>query len=230
MVAHGCKDATTDHEQIAAWWRRWPLANVGLAPGNEAGFWVLDIDTDKGGAVSFQRARDRHPALEPTVVSITGGGGRHILWRTWGRRLTNHVGLLPGVDVRADGGVIVAPPSMHASGQRYRWHEDGTPGRVPLGETPNWIRVVVLAGKHSPKRRGNFSRPKPRIDVDAVPAMPDGGRNDALYRLACRLIWEERDPGEVESAIRRVNAMKCQPPKPDREVTKILNSAEKHRQ
>lgn len=231
LTAHGSHDATTDQDQIARWWRRWPKANVGLAPGVEAGFWVLDIDTKGGGAKSFQAAYSKHGMPDPTVVAITGGGGRHVLWRTWGAKVPNHVGLLPGVDVRGDGGVIVAPPSIHGgSGRRYEWHGDGTPGKVPLGETPNWVRVLVLAGTNGNRRRpGNFSGAKPRIDVDAEPSLGEGERNRGLFRLLCRLIWEDRDAAEVERLAYYVNTAKCSPPLRDREVLKILTSAERYR-
>lgn len=125
------KKATIDEPTIRTWWRRWPSANIGLA-GDP--LLILDADTYKDAYAGD----DLLDAIEETVTSRTGGGGRH-LWftmpagKTWG----NGKGNLPaGIDIRGAGGYIVAPPSLHTSGNRYHFADgrglaDLTPVPVP---------------------------------------------------------------------------------------------------
>ena len=121
LVAHGCHDASTDPEQIRGWWERFPLANVGLATGQESGFWALDIDPRHGGDVTLEALEAKHGRLPASLRSRTGSGGMHVLFRHPGDgRLSNSSGRLgAGLDVRGDGGYIVGPPSRHASGGEY---------------------------------------------------------------------------------------------------------------
>ena len=128
LTGHGCKDASKDTDQIAEWWDRWPDANVGIATGSISGGLVvidLDIDEDKGkdGYEVLRRWQQEHGTLPETALSITGRGGYHYLYRdsaSW----KNRTGLYEGVDVRGNGGYIVAPPSVHPNGRKYEWEQD----------------------------------------------------------------------------------------------------------
>lgn len=124
---HGWQDATTNPAAILNWWGRWPHANIGVATGERSGLVVLDVDLDKGGYRAFLAMLD---ALgRPTLLSLvqgTGGGGFHVLYRWPGYRIGNSAKGLrerfgPGLDIRGDGGYIVAAPSLHRTGQRYQW-------------------------------------------------------------------------------------------------------------
>jgi hypothetical protein len=228
LARNGAHDGTTDEQQIRAWWNRCPDANLAIATGNDSGIWVLDVDSGKGGLKSLQRLLRDHPMPDPTVWSETGSGGRHVLWRTWGEPVPNSVNLYPGIDLRGDGGLIVAPPSIHATGAVYAWGSTGRPGKVKVQPTPGWLRAIVTgakAGKPRRQYRGPSDRPKPRIDLDSVREMAEGERNAALFRLVGRIIWEERTESEVEQAAHQVNRAKCRPPLPDREVDKLVRSA-----
>lgn len=118
---HGVKDATTDPAQIHAWWAKWPKANVGLATGKVSGFFALDVDPRHGGDDSLAKLEREHGPLPPTFTVRTGSGGRHFyfLMPADGAPLKNRIGLSPGIDIRADGGYVVAPPSIHVSGGPY---------------------------------------------------------------------------------------------------------------
>ena len=118
---HGVKDASTDPEVVRSWWARWPDANVGIATGAVSGFFALDIDPRHGGPASLEAWESEHGALPQTLESETGGGGSHKLFHHPGLSVKNRTNLAPGVDVRSDGGYIVAPPSLHPSGRRYQW-------------------------------------------------------------------------------------------------------------
>jgi hypothetical protein len=123
--------ATTDAEQIRAWWREEPDANVGLVPGpKSAGLAVVDVDPRNGGLVTWEALRRRLPVVAGSVPALrtplvrTGGGGYHLYYDASallaaGTRLPTALG--PGVDLHANDRLnIVAPPSIHpVTGQAY---------------------------------------------------------------------------------------------------------------
>ncbi len=122
---HGVKDASTDLTVIRNWWHKWPDSNIGLHVG-QSGLVVIDIDPRHGGRL------DQLPlAAEDLITPMakTGGDGWHLIYRApIGFEISNSGKDLPeGIDVRAGNGYIIAPPSLHQSGQRYTW----LPGRAP---------------------------------------------------------------------------------------------------
>ncbi|MSR84697.1 MAG: bifunctional DNA primase/polymerase [Candidatus Latescibacteria bacterium] len=131
---HGLKDATTDPTQIRKWWEQYPDANIGIPTGAVSGFDVLDIDPRHGGDISLEVLEAQHGKLPETSEQITGGGGRHILFRhTPGLKSRN--GVLPGIDIKADGGYILVAPSNHFSGRRYAWEESSRPEKYFQGRS-----------------------------------------------------------------------------------------------
>lgn len=114
--------ATIDEGVIRAWWRSLDF-NVAIATGPASAVWVLDIDGEQGER-TLRQLEAEHGALPATVEAITGGGGRHLFWR-WpaGAEIRNSQlrADLPGIDIRGDGGFVVAPPSIHPSGRAYAW-------------------------------------------------------------------------------------------------------------
>jgi hypothetical protein len=130
--------------EVRRWWQRWPQANVGLVTG--ARFDVCDLDGPEGVEALRALVPHRHPTEHPGPVVRTGGGGWHLLYAPTG--LGNRVGLLPGVDWRGHGGLIVAPPSVHASGQPYRWVR---PLSAELPAVPDQLRARLA--RHAPSAR-----------------------------------------------------------------------------
>lgn len=119
---HGLKDATTDLAQIEEWWDRWPEANIGIPTGKVSGWLVLDIDPDHGGEDSLRKLINTLDDIPLTLMSETGSGGMHIIFEyPKDREIRGKVGILPGLDIRAEGNYVVVPPSRHASGRRYQW-------------------------------------------------------------------------------------------------------------
>jgi bifunctional DNA primase/polymerase-like protein len=117
LVRHGVNDATTNPAQLERWWRRWPQANLGLATG--VVFDALDVDGPAGLATLQQLTRTAGLRLHGPLVA-TGGGGWHHWFHPTGLGNRPPRGLAQ-VDWRGKGGTVLAPPSCHASGQRYRW-------------------------------------------------------------------------------------------------------------
>lgn len=135
---HGLKAATIDPEKIRRWWGRWPDANIAAATGAVSGFDALDIDPRHGGDESLLEMVAQNGPLPDTVEQLTGGGGRHLLFKQH-PGLASRTGIFPGIDVRANGGYILVPPSNHSSGREYAWELSSRPGEVPLVEWPEGL-------------------------------------------------------------------------------------------
>lgn len=115
----GLHDATTDPTMIREWWRRWPRANIGIRTGAVSGIIVLDIDARHGGFDTLACLEILHDRLPVTLTVRTPSGGEHRYFAHPGDVLPNSAGKLgPGLDVRGDGGYVVAPPSI-IHGRRY---------------------------------------------------------------------------------------------------------------
>ena len=119
MTTNGFKDATRDESKIRDWWWNYPTANIGVPTGAVSGFDVLDVDPRHGGEQSLEDVESESGALPDTVEQQTGGGGRHILFRH-SVGMSSKVGVRPGLDYRADGGYIIAAPSIHRQRRRIR--------------------------------------------------------------------------------------------------------------
>jgi hypothetical protein len=186
----GVHDATTNLDQIRAWWRRWPHANIGLRCGVR--FDVIDVDGPQGRR-SLERFLDEHaqvPIGGPRV--LTGSGGWHLYVIPTG--LPDRIGVLDHVDYRAADRYVVAPPSRHPeTGGLYTW----VPGRgidTPLGHVP-----AALLERLAP-RQVEPAAPTPTVqptttghpygqqaladEVAAVAAAAKGHRNHQLWRSA----------------------------------------------
>jgi hypothetical protein len=140
----GVHDATTDPDRVREWWERWPDANIGVAAGLR--FWALDLDfagfpaEQPDGADTLLALERRFGRMPETVRQQTGGLG----WQRFfapDPRVRNGVRLLPGLDTRAAGGYVAAPPSVHPSGRRYRWI--APPGEAELARAPEWLVALL---------------------------------------------------------------------------------------
>jgi hypothetical protein len=151
-VPRGCYSATTDLRQIAAWWSRWPTANIGIATGKPSGFWVLDIDPRHGGLRSLelleQQARDWGALipLHQTLRQLTGGGGIHLVYQMpdFSRGIDPPNGAFAdyqGIDLKKTGGYVVAPPSIHPSGMAYQWQDEASPAPFPWAVLDLWVEA-----------------------------------------------------------------------------------------
>jgi hypothetical protein len=181
--------ASTDPAVVGEWWRRWPQANLGLVTGRR--FDVLDLDGDLG-VEALRAALSIAPGEHPGPVARTGGGGWHLLYVPTG--LGNRVGLLPGVDWRGRGGLVVAPPSQHASGRRYSWVRPltATLPEVPAGlrrllAPPAAARTTLPPATPASGRGGGYGTAALARERAAVAGAPPGRRNATLNRAAFNL-------------------------------------------
>jgi putative DNA primase/helicase len=102
--------ASADAATMAEWWRRWPAANVGIATGARSGLLVLDVDPRHGGDDELAALEAERGRLPETVAVVTGGGGMHYYFAHPGGEIRSRT-LAPGLELKADGTFVVAPPS-----------------------------------------------------------------------------------------------------------------------
>ncbi|WP_437329317.1 bifunctional DNA primase/polymerase [Sorangium sp. So ce381] len=143
--------ATTDANTLRGWWERWSDANIGLATGGALGLVVVDVDGDAGRAAWSELEAEHGPA--PTLRASTGrpGGGEHRYYRLRAEHdasaIKNKVSFAPGLDVRAEGGLVVAPPSLHGSGAVYAWSEQ--PSIEAIAVLPDWLFALLADAARS---------------------------------------------------------------------------------
>lgn len=197
LVPHGLNDATIDAAAVDAWWRSFPEANIGIRTGAASGLVVLDVDGEAGRRSAMDLARE-HGRLGAAWVR-TGSGGWHAYLAHPGGHgpvLLGRVG--EGLDVRGDGGYVVAPPSLHASGRRYRWAwPSNVAGPTELPPAPGWLidRAMPAPGRPPEPRAvrlgpdASSAYAAAAIDQEAreVALTQPGQRNERLNRAAFKL-------------------------------------------
>ena len=212
---HGFKDATTDPEIIAAWWERWPDANIGIPTGAPSGLLVVDCDPRNGGPADRSEIIERFGPIPDTAEAETGGGGRHYFFRGGGPVPKQ---LAPGSDLKGDGGYVVVPPSVHASGKRYRW--DGIAGAnalLNLADPPPWLLESIAAAGNGAGR----ARTESAADPERI---PEGRRNDTLTSLGGTMRRRGMSGAAIEAALLEENRLRCDPPLTEKEVKRIAAS------
>lgn len=197
---NGLRAATTDGTQIADWWRAWPWAGVAIRTGAPSGLVVLDIDPAHGGLLSLdERIRSRELTAETldTLQVCTGGAGRHLYYQHPQTKVPNtsgqlpRIGATPGLDLRGDGGYIIAPPSPHLSGRRYLWE----PGPQAPTELPRWAQARppaarLVSPQPAPVGQGRLARYAQAAlegEIATVASAVQGQRNHVLNRAAYKL-------------------------------------------
>jgi hypothetical protein len=197
---HGLNAATIDPAQLARWWHTWPWAGVAIRTGTPSGLVVVDIHPAHGGLRTLdQLARaGRLPTKSLDTLAVRTGGAGHQLYyqhprspapNTTGQLPT--IGTAPGIDLRGDGGYIIAPPSTHHSGHRYQW-EPIPPAPADL---PPWAQPTPPAPRPplpripavEERRLARYAQAALERETATVAAAPQGQRNHTLNRAAYNL-------------------------------------------
>ena len=213
---HGHLDATIDPEKIEAWWLAEPNLNVAAATGQLSGIFVIDVDGPDGEA-ALRKLESEHGDLPETATVFTARGVHRWFEYPDATSIRNSAGkLAPGVDVRASGGFVLVPPSLHPSGKRYRWGESET----AIAAAPSWLIERVSAPAN-----GVAAATPPDEWADLIAAgVPEGSRNCTLARLAGHLLRHRIDPFVALELLRAWNEGRCRPPLPDAAVERIVGS------
>lgn len=205
---HGLKEATTEPAKISEWWSSRPNTNIGVLTGPVSNLLVIDID-EEDGQRSIEALGSRFGSLPITLESRTGRG-RHLYFRyPPGGNIRNSTGKLgEGLDVRAEGGYVVAPPSVHASGKNYQWVTETEP--VVL---PGWTMKILTQPERNALRYNHTAA-----------KIPQGQRNALLTSLAGSMRRRGTSVSAIEAALVEENRLRCDPPLPESEVRMIAQS------
>lgn len=212
---HGHKDATCDTDGFA---ERWGDRNVGVACGSASGGLLVidcDVSEDKDGCESLRAWERLNTELPDTWMANTPSGGVHYLYRLpAGASVRNSVSQELGVDIRCDGGYIVAPPSKLPNGEYvFEQHPDD----YDLAEADATVMAFVewLQKRSSDVQGGPYELPE---------VIASGGRNDELYRYGCSLRAKETPALDIIERLGTANRTRCKPPLPEDEMGKLIDS------
>jgi hypothetical protein len=191
LGSNGLLDASSDWDVARTRWAKTPRANIAVATGARSNIWVLDVDRQHDGHKALAELTARHGQLPLTVGVHTPSGGSHMWWRwpTDGRVIRNSAGRIgPGIDVRGEGGYVVAPPSRLRDGRRYAWVR----GWFEVLDAPDWLVDLALPpvpeSPPEPKSiTGDFDKYVAAAITDELKQLARaeaGARNDQLNRSA----------------------------------------------
>jgi hypothetical protein len=215
-TANGVKAATANPDTIRQLWQHDPQLNIGIATGEPSGFFVVDVDGIDAEA-ELRKLEAQHGALPATVEVITARG-RHMWFKMPNAPIRNSAGKLgPGLDIRATGGYVLAPPSVHPTGRRYEWSVDCASAIAPA---PAWLLDIIAA----PANGSGKSTTPPSEWRDLIKGVSEGARDCSLTKLTGYLLRRHVDPFITLELIRVFNATHCAPPLPDQDVERIVTS------
>jgi hypothetical protein len=197
-------------DQVDSWFEQWPDSGVGIVTGFLSRLVVVDLDSQK--AINYVRDKIKHKP--PTVKT---GKGYHLYYRyPVEKDIRNSVNQELGLDIRGDGGYVVAPPSIHPSGVRYAWSQRH------IWNTQMPVLPEFLIEERRKEYQGNETD-QPHWAVEELQGITEGGRNNACARLAGRYILKGLGMLEVLDIMTMWNE-RNKPPMPFEEVEQTVNS------
>jgi hypothetical protein len=206
--------ASTDSAQINKWWRKWPDANVGIATGRSSRLIVIDVDGEEGQK-SLIDLESTDGTMPVTLTAKTARGKHLFFLHEDETEIRDSAGsrLGSGIDVRADKGYVVAPPSTHATGAAYTWVD----ADCDLVAAPTWLLDLLTTedlGETSPIE----------LETDDGPTISEGERNVTLTKIAGKLRAQGQSQDEIKAGLLVINRKNCEPPLADEEVETIAAS------
>ena len=211
-TANGLKDATTDLKTIRHWWRHEPQFNIAIATGAVSKVFAVDID-GLDAEIELRKLEAQHSALPPTVEAITARG-RHLYFQMPETPIANSAGkIAPGIDVRGNGGYVLAPPSIHPSGKLYSWSVDSS---NTFSAAPQWLLDKLTASA--------ITAPATEWRDLVSKGADEGSRDCSLARLAGHLLRRRIDPVVVLELLKSWNTTHCRPPLPVADIERVCTS------
>ena len=201
---------SSDPETIRNWFEGKDI-NIGVVTGKISGTVVIDIDTKKGdGRVSIADFEAKTGAYLPlTVTARTQSGGLHLFFK-YPREVESikgKVGILPDVDIRADGNQVVVYPSKGEKGD-YTWIR--SPWEHNIASLPRvWKQFICgeVTDDDLPKIR------IPKRPFVLPENIPSGLRHATLLSYACSLATKTgMSAVELAGAVKEANRTVCDPP------------------
>lgn len=209
-------------DEIRDWFLRWPNANVGIVTGAISNLAVIDFDTEEAEE-AFRSLHSEyvqaHGSGSLGTLAVSTSRGRHLYFHCDpDHALRSCAALLPGCDLRAEGGYIVAPPSRHSSGAVYVWDQPFEIARIKTILPP----ALKL---YSQREQRGVTRVDHILRTECGAAIPKGCRNETLYRMARSMRSRGICEAAILAALHTENRTCCEPPLDDREVDLLANHA-----
>jgi len=221
---HGLKDSSGDPAIIARWWSAGD-SNIAIVTGPASRLLVLDVDVQHDGEANLAKLERENAPLPETVEVLTGGGGRHLYFRYPETPIPNSASRLGcGLDIRGEGGYVVAPPSVHISGRRYVWEAAHHPDDMAVADPPDWL-VDLLTSPVPTAQMGSGYAAWRRL----LEPIPQGTRNATLTSVAGWLRLYHPKP-VVMAILEAVNLARCQPSLEKEESAGIVHSVFRYSQ
>jgi len=217
--SRGFLDSSDNESVIAKWWAENQDANIGIATGERNAILVIDVDrnhkNDVDGGETLHALEKALGPLPDTPIVLTPNGGQHIYFRyPDGYDIHNGAGIADGIDIRANGGYVVAPPSTLTGIEiGYEWDAGTLPSETPLADLPHkWLDFIVKA----------CGKKKPFVLPDSIPV---GRRNETLHAYACSLLGKGVSKPVALASLARANKTNATPPLPEDELSQIFKKA-----
>ena len=186
----------------------WSWSGVGIVTGPISGVLVLDVDGPEGEAELKKHGHEATPTVR------TASGGLHLYFKHPAQPVRTGIRVAPGLDVKAAGGYVVAPPSVGSNGKPYKWLV--SPADAELADPPAWVLALL-------------DRERPKGPAGAVgERIPAGGRNKALTSYAGTMRRRGASEAEILAALQVANGQRCEPPLEAEEVEKIAASVARY--
>jgi hypothetical protein len=199
-------------DELVAQWEMVPAANVGIVLGPVSGLVGVDLDGPSGE----EALREMSGGDLPRTLEFATGRGRRLLYAIpEGIEIISQALRGGGGEILAQGSLTVMPPSRHANGKRYRWHRRRGPTDIRPAWAPEWLwRSHSVAG--NAEGQGEVGGP-----------IPEGQRNNRLFRIACCLRRHGCTPQEILAAVRCINR-RCVPPLKEVELRELARSSSRY--
>jgi hypothetical protein len=227
------KAPVTTMGEAERWWQGSSARNVGICTGSVSGLMVLDVDLKDRGDESLAALQAEFGPLPSTLVVATGGGGEHYFFRAPKATLGNSRSLVgPGLDIRCEGGQVVAPPSIHPkTGTAYEWvvgPDEAEPAEAPgwllskaRGEAVRVAPVAVVGGSTDARLVLRAKAYMAKMD----PAVSGAGGHDKLFRVACVLVQDFGLEASTARTLLDDFNRRCDPPWSPRELDHKIDDA-----
>ena len=203
---------------IKHWFESFANANIGLVTGAISDCVVIDPDSEE----AKNKLKELLPNYDLSKVPRSHTGkGWHLFFKHPGVGIPNRTGVLPNVDVRGDGGYVVAPPSIHPNGKEYKWE---VPLNGPLPELP--VELFKLISAPAGNTESGY---RERFDTaGALAGVPEGQRDATVFKLACKLRNADV-PRDMAEGLVIEAARNCQPPFSERAaLDKVARAYQKY--
>ena len=221
-----------NEEEVAGWFEKWAYANIGIVTGKISGIVVFDLDSDH----AVQYAEDEGGF--PDSPSVRTGKGRHVYLRYPGFEVRNDVRKELDIDIRADGGYVAAPPSIHGNGNQYTWEDGFSIHEIDPAPCTSWMidYLKEVASDSNPPTKEKPPKPSDNPITVRKPADSEsyadvlkkgaqqGHRNHTAAKLIGHLLGKGNDESVIWEMVKQWNAAKNNPALDEAELRKTFES------